>query len=57
MTWPQVALAAINVAQAVALAFIAAWASRTHHEVQRINGELESAVAKADADRAERQRG
>lgn len=44
MTWPQVALAALNVAQVLGLAWIAAYARRTTREVERINGELDAAM-------------
>lgn len=52
MSWPQVALAAINVVQVVALAWIAAYAKRTTAEVARIDGELQEAVSAAKAARA-----
>lgn len=48
MTWPQVALAAINVVQVVALAAIAAWLQSTRREVQRINGELTAAAERVE---------
>lgn len=54
MSWPQVALAAINMAQVVLLAALGVWAQRTHraavvtrHEIERINGELQAAIASA----------
>lgn len=42
--WPAVALAAINMIQVVALAALAVYAKRTSREVERINGELSSAL-------------
>ena len=39
--WPEVALAALNVIQVCALAWIAAWLQRSRLQVRQLNGEVE----------------
>ncbi len=40
MGWPEVALAALNVLQAIALAWIVAWQQRARGEVAKLNGQV-----------------
>ena len=51
MTWPEVALAAVNTVQVIALAWLAVYARSTTREVERINGELQDALRGAEGPR------
>jgi hypothetical protein len=43
MGWTEITLAALNVFQAIALAWLAAWQQRAAHEVRKLNGTVMSA--------------